>query len=228
MCIIVVMKNQKGFGVVEGLLVLIIIGLIGSVGWYVFSANKVVDKVQTINMTIKSGSEPQVSADKTTTISIKELGVSFSGPKSLDDVNYAVRNDTRQDGTNMLGAMLSSKSLANFDAACSASNAIYPPLGMIVKVDGQYPTPDSGVSDAGVLVKQFPTYYIATNFFGEKFKPHTTCSDKDMPEALDKATTALRNDLEKSIGSIKELQLVDTTIMTFPPESRNHSHLVTQ
>ncbi|HET7673050.1 MAG TPA: hypothetical protein VFK11_00865 [Candidatus Saccharimonadales bacterium] len=33
-------QNQKGFGAIEGLLILIIVGLIGGVGYYVYSANK--------------------------------------------------------------------------------------------------------------------------------------------------------------------------------------------
>src|SRR3989344_1891275 len=34
------MKNQKGFSVVEGVLILVIIGLLGGVGWYVWDSNK--------------------------------------------------------------------------------------------------------------------------------------------------------------------------------------------
>lgn len=36
-----IMNNQKGFGVVEVLIILVVVGLIGGAGWYVSSQNKV-------------------------------------------------------------------------------------------------------------------------------------------------------------------------------------------
>lgn len=36
-------KNQKGFGIVETLLILILVGLLGGVGWYVYDSNKKAD-----------------------------------------------------------------------------------------------------------------------------------------------------------------------------------------
>jgi len=89
--------------------------------------------------------------------------------------------------------------------ACSAANAIVPPLGLIAKIDGQYPSSESGATDAGTLIKQFSTYYIAVAYFGEKSKPSTSCSDKDIPAALNEATSELRRDLEKAISTVKEL-----------------------
>lgn len=38
-------KNQRGFGAIEGVVILVIVGLLGGVGWYVFDSNKTNDSL---------------------------------------------------------------------------------------------------------------------------------------------------------------------------------------
>src|SRR3989344_2360709 len=48
------MKNQKGFSLVEGLLILVIVGLLGGTGWYVWNART--KTTDTLNNTDKASS----------------------------------------------------------------------------------------------------------------------------------------------------------------------------
>jgi hypothetical protein len=71
------MRNQKGFSAVEGLLIVIILGLLGFVGWYVHSAQSTTSK--TLDNAAASSASPA------TTTGLKEYknnqyGFSFSYP----------------------------------------------------------------------------------------------------------------------------------------------------
>ncbi len=50
-------KNQKGFGALEGILILVIVGLVGFVGWYIWDANNKSNEI------IGTTSQPANSAD---------------------------------------------------------------------------------------------------------------------------------------------------------------------
>lgn len=84
------MKNQKGFTVVEGLLILVIVGLIGGVGWYVWDAKKESDKSLNqasstdISGTTKTSETP--TPDGYVKYENKELGISFIYLKEWGDV----------------------------------------------------------------------------------------------------------------------------------------------
>jgi len=56
-------KNHKGFSVVEGLLILVILGMLGGVGYYVYEAQKDSDK----SLSSASQTELQAPTEKTTT-----------------------------------------------------------------------------------------------------------------------------------------------------------------
>ncbi len=60
-------KNQKGFGAVEAVLAFVIIGIIGSTGWYVVKANKNVDKTNAATANNSSSTPSKVT--KQTTLS---------------------------------------------------------------------------------------------------------------------------------------------------------------
>ena len=67
------MKNQKGFSVVEGLLILVIVGLIGFVGWYVWQSKNKTDK--TLENTTQAQSQPTKSQpQKNTTQASNQIG----------------------------------------------------------------------------------------------------------------------------------------------------------
>jgi hypothetical protein len=71
-------KSQKGFGAVEGLLIFVIVGMLGGVGWYVYNSNK------TTNDLLDNTSDP---------VSIKAKSskkIETTTPKQVDETaNWA-------------------------------------------------------------------------------------------------------------------------------------------
>jgi hypothetical protein len=198
-------NNQKGFGTVEIILIVVIVALIGVVGWFVYkNHNKTTPSTTNTTSTTPTTSTPTTTKQPsqesdTTTVVIKELGISFTGPNTLKDLTYTYRTNKTDDGKNMWIADLSSKSLTSFDKGC-ASDGVAPPLGNIAKVEGQYPANPTSTNSAGPLIKQFSTYYI-----GGTGGPQAACSDKDYPQNLQTETTQLRSDLEKALATVKAI-----------------------
>jgi hypothetical protein len=80
-------KHQKGFTAVEGLLIVVILGMLGGVAWYVINSQKQVDK--TYSQTTNSTVVPKKTATNSTeplvkNLVIKEWGVKL--PLTSDDV----------------------------------------------------------------------------------------------------------------------------------------------
>lgn len=90
-------KRQKGFSSIEGLLVVIILVLIGFVGWYVRQATSNSDK----NLNDAANTNIVTSTNKSTSSSAQseqfkmpEVKLKLSIPKSLSNLQYnAVQND---------------------------------------------------------------------------------------------------------------------------------------
>lgn len=57
-------KNQRGFSTIETVLIVVIVGVIGGVGWFVYNSQKKTS--QTLDKTAQSQGEPQKSAVKPT------------------------------------------------------------------------------------------------------------------------------------------------------------------
>jgi prepilin-type N-terminal cleavage/methylation domain-containing protein len=97
--------NQKGFSVVEILIVLVVIGLLGTVGWLVYDRqnNKKTENpatessTQQNNETSKQESSTQ-QVEKTDPnegyLVLKEWGLRFKIPSGLADVKYTIHDDT--------------------------------------------------------------------------------------------------------------------------------------
>ncbi|HSX18151.1 MAG TPA: hypothetical protein VLE51_02235 [Candidatus Saccharimonadales bacterium] len=75
-------KNQKGFSAVEGLLILVMVGIVGFVGWYVWQAKDKSEK----NLSAASSSSdvktvkketPKQSTTKSTAYNLQQLGISM-------------------------------------------------------------------------------------------------------------------------------------------------------
>lgn len=96
---------QSGFGAIETLLLLLIVGLIGFTGWYVYSSQQEASKnlttastngtsfkkiTKTSSTTQKSTATTQIYQDK---LLVKEWGLQFTIPSGLADVKYVVNGD---------------------------------------------------------------------------------------------------------------------------------------
>jgi hypothetical protein len=177
------MKRQAGFGLSGTAILLLVVGLIGFTGWYVYRHGKTGDAIY------KNGSNPGAlvtapNGKNTTTKEVKlsEFGIKFTVPVTLKNVTYKVVDiDYSGGGINTLGtyptALFSTKELDSAEGGvCSLKSATAsstPPLGYLARATGQYSSdvsnPNSGVvkypadtsNPTGSLVKQFSEFYLA-------------------------------------------------------------------
>ncbi len=93
--------NQKGFALVEGLLILVILAAIGGVGYYVYQANNDATDTQNAAQTAANSATPPKT--KTNYVAIKEWSVRSPYDGKLD-LSYTIKDN---------GADFSSKQLSD-------------------------------------------------------------------------------------------------------------------
>ncbi|MBI5906830.1 hypothetical protein HY857_02140 [Candidatus Saccharibacteria bacterium] len=151
-------KNQKGFGVVELILIIVIVLGLGGIGWYVVNSNHKTQKqldslAKSSDTATKSSSSSTKSSSPTTSEFVfKEFGVKITLPDSLKGLTTDYKN-----GYLYLTADQYKKALRD----CSSSDALDGSMGSfgsLLKKNGQYPS-DPTIDD-GQLLKQFPDFYI--------------------------------------------------------------------
>lgn len=92
-------------------------------------------------------------------VQVAQLGISFTVPKSLGDLQDVIRSLPKRDGKASQAAFFSTTSLTKLDAGCSDTSGA---IGVLVKVPGSYPTTaKNAVANYGILIKQFDGFYIA-------------------------------------------------------------------
>ncbi len=74
-------KSQKGFTLVEGLLILLVVGVIGGIGWFVYDRNKPSERTKQVTAI----NQASVTSDFIQYES-KELGFKFSYPKVWGEI----------------------------------------------------------------------------------------------------------------------------------------------
>jgi type II secretory pathway pseudopilin PulG len=94
-------NNQKGFGVVEILVVIVVIGLLGTVGWLVYNRQKTktteypTSQTNTIEQKEEATAEPTNKTDPNGGyFVVKEWGLRFKAPSGLTDIRYTIHGDT--------------------------------------------------------------------------------------------------------------------------------------
>lgn len=87
-------NNQKGFGVVEGLLIIVIVGLLGFVGWYVWHSKQSTDNTYNAATSANSTStSPTNSATpKEQALVVAEWGVKVPTTSVTNDLSYSLSN----------------------------------------------------------------------------------------------------------------------------------------
>lgn len=79
-------KNENGFGLVEALLVIVIIGLIGGVGYYVYNSKQ--NENDKSQLTVKQEDMDVKTSGET--FEFKELGVSIDASGAIENLKYDV------------------------------------------------------------------------------------------------------------------------------------------
>jgi Tfp pilus assembly protein PilV len=162
-------SRQSGFAVIEAVLIAIILGIIGFVGWYVMNSNNKTQ--QQLNSAVKessataaksSKSSKSSSATKSTMFVFKEFGVQITLPDSLKDLSYTAKQVDMGDGTTATSLFLNYPSLATAIDACNTTKGSTGNFAAIGKGSGQFPADPT--PDIGGLLKQFSGFYISTSY----------------------------------------------------------------
>jgi prepilin-type N-terminal cleavage/methylation domain-containing protein len=148
-------SGQKGFTVIETLLVLILISIIGFTGYYVWHTQK--NTNSSYNNAAKSNSSTPASAETSNKFVFKELGVEFTLTDNLKGLSYATFNGSDYISDSAFKEALNECTDVNQTAAGDALAASYTAIS---KAKGQYPA-NANPIDYGALLKQFPDFYIS-------------------------------------------------------------------
>ncbi|HYF96729.1 MAG TPA: hypothetical protein VD947_01685 [Patescibacteria group bacterium] len=159
--------NQRGFSLIEGLLIIIAIALIGFVGFYVYNANKKTDTSANNSSEIikndKGHDNKNEEQKQDNSFEFKELGVKINRTTELAGLTYS------EDEQAPRLYNLTTPEFKEKDTDCAGFFA------QIAKSEG-----DFGDNVAPVkLLKQFDGYYIYANFptctsFSDIGKKYTT------------------------------------------------------
>lgn len=196
------LRRQRGFGVIEVVLGVVVVGVIGAAGWLAYRHYHQQPKTNTVGGTSSSSQtkEPTIKSQTqqgavatTTTETIPELGIDITVPNAIKDLKYEAHTETLKNGAQGAYVLLTTTSLSTADAACAAADA---PLGSLGRGDGQYPSDDpSAATDYGVLVKQFPTFYISYA------APQAGCSSNT---SVQSAASTDKSNLTSSFSTIQQ------------------------
>jgi hypothetical protein len=146
-------SGQKGFTVVETLLVLILISIIGFTGYYVWHTQN--NSNSSYNNADRSNSNTPTSTNSVNKFVFKELGVEFDPPSSLKGLSYIVFDDNIYITDSAFKDALNKCS----DANTASGDALGASYTAISKKEGKYPADPNPIED-GILLKQFPAFYI--------------------------------------------------------------------
>lgn len=184
--------NQKGFGAIEVLLVIIAVTLIVGVGFYVMNAND--DKDENANASQNSmttSDKPTKMNKKPVTFEFAELKVSV--PKA--DLNELIYTKSTLEG--LEGYYVATQAFKDLAAKCGEN----PPSGLYVySKEGQYP--GQGQEGFNGLVKQFSDGYIA---YGDGVYGNIGCDETTYSQLSDMQEDVAAK-LKAAFADAKELQ----------------------
>lgn len=189
-------KNQKGFSAVEILISVVVIGLIGAVGWLVYdrqSASKDTDNDQTTT-TQEEKSEEETTKTNGNTVKFTELGVQISVPDEIKDIVYVIEKQTDHRGKEVIYARLTTRSLQASFSDCDAEGSS---IGVIAKGLGTLPTDDEAhMYYGGSFTKQYGDFFVTYE------ESHAACADSEASTEQQQSQMSL---LEKSMTTLSVL-----------------------
>ncbi len=145
-------KNQHGFSPIEILLLLVIVGLVVFIGFYVINSNHKTDQQLANSSKSSSTSSNQKTASNPTKFVFKELGVQITLPTELKGLTYSKNTDAAGESYG-----LSTPKFKQLAATCGEDA----PTGFadLYAETGQFTSP--GDEGSNGLLKQFSSRYFA-------------------------------------------------------------------
>lgn len=100
------LKNEAGFGAIEGLIIVVVVVLIGAAGWFVMSRHKTTKPTATITSTTKTPATSDTTSNSTTDgstkyLTIKEWGVKFALTTATADAYYDTKTNSSIDSMSL-------------------------------------------------------------------------------------------------------------------------------
>ena len=149
------MRNQKGFGAVEGLLFLILLSILGSTGYYVYHSRNNANSIYNNTANTSAKSSPAVAENSTPQMYyFKELGVyvKLTGPPLKGELDYELSSS---DGVQYLDLFTPATQAALNKCISGATGGVFM---SIAKIPGQFNQNDSpGIGN----LKQFKDFWIS-------------------------------------------------------------------
>ncbi len=161
--------DQKGFGVVEYILAVLVIALLVGIGFYVVSADrnkkenaKTAETAKTIKTADQKAKAKPVEQPKVEYVELKDLGIKFKQSEKMSDWSYVV--DPQVPMTRYVHSAAHVKKIDE----CNKGGQ-YPSLGTpseksfaaFSKINGTF---NADNSPGDNLVKQFDTFYISAGY----------------------------------------------------------------
>jgi hypothetical protein len=188
--------NQKGFGAIEALLILIIVAGLGFVGWYVMNSNKQ-KKGQVSNIDKSAVQTTPSTKSNDQKYIFREMGVKIDLPDALSGLTYAVSNS---DGVQYLA--LTNPEFNNSLQGCNPGEDLRgASFATVDKRSGIYPKNPDVLNNDGSLLKQFNGYYIEAgipNGLG--------CSDQSKADSFSQVNSKVKNALFDAFKTVEEVK----------------------
>jgi len=192
-------NNQRGMGLVETLLVVVIVAILAFAGWYVYDSNKKTNKIyDTTNQTATSQTTATKPKKVEKTFTFKEYSIKITLPDTLKDLSYKAKDIKNPDGTTSTDLFLNYPTLASAIDACNSTKGSDGNFAALNKATGQYPTDKSPI-EVGSLLKQFDKFYVSVSYPNGNY-----CSDQTKESVVSAQSQALQKEL---VNAFKTAQL---------------------
>lgn len=183
-------SGQKGFTVIETLLVLILLAILGFTGYYVWHSQTTADK--TLSTAAKTSSTaPPV---KSTEFIFKGLGVQFNPKTDLKGLKYQISNGDYYLSDDAYVSAVNTCPDAQFRQSDLSGGGGFAAIG---KTNGQYPK-DANPLQYGILLKQFPNFWISYGFPNGSFCAPDTSINKSIYNTVSAEAKKFFDDFQKT------------------------------
>lgn len=158
--------QQKGFTLIEGLLIIIALTMVSGVGYYVYSQNKDDDKAESTSISQTQETKPADEKPSVDYVEFKELGFKIKKTEKMKDWVFLADDDFSQ------GRYVQSSAHVKQIDDCNVG-AANPPLGIspseksfaaFSKIEGTYRENTEDITITGKFMKQFDTFYISASY----------------------------------------------------------------